>query len=111
MTEIADPPGPEDPDFDRTVERTPLRSALAAGTFGCMGGGGIGVAGAVLFACLLMASLDVRAAALVSIVAVLAGGAVVFRRFRREDPPVAVGLLIGLTLMGLLARMCVGEFA
>ena len=109
MTETTDPPVPEDPDFGRNVERARTRSPLTAGTFGCMAGGGIGVAGAVLFAALLLTGADVRGAGLVAILAALAGGALAFRRFQREDPPVAVGLLIGLAIIGLLAGMCAGQ--
>jgi hypothetical protein len=39
--------------------------------------------------------------AVVTFVAILA-----FRRIRRSDPNVAVGMLIGLALMGLLAGLC-----
>jgi len=110
MTETPVPPGPDGPDFTGTTGRAPARSAVTAGTFGCMAGAGIGVAGAILFAGLLMAGLDPRPAALVSVPAALAGGVALFRRFRRDDPPVAVGLLIGLALMGLLVGMCTGQF-
>jgi len=109
MTETTDPPGPEDPDFTTTLERVRSRSSLTAGTFGCMAGGGIGVAGAVLFVALLLTGVPVEGAALVSIVAALAAGAAVFRRLHREDPPVAVGLLIGLAIIGLLAGMCTAQ--
>ena len=115
MTETTDPPGPDEPDYTPALERVPYigrvrsRSNLTAGTFGCMAGGGIGVLGAILFAALLLAGSNVTGAALLSIAAALAGGALVFRRFQRDDPPVAVGLLIGLALIGLLAGMCAGQ--
>lgn len=71
-----------------------------------MAGGGIGGAGAILFTVLLLEGSNAQGAALLSVAAALAGGALVFRRFQREDPPVAVGLLIGLAVIGLLAGMC-----
>jgi uncharacterized membrane protein YfcA len=109
MTDTTDPPGNEDPDFTPAVARVRSRSDLTAGTFGCMAGGGIGVAGAVLFAALLLAGSNATGAALLSVAAALAGGVLVFRRFQREDPPVAVGLLIGLAIVGLLAGMCTAQ--
>jgi len=86
------------------------RSALAAGSYGCMFGGGVAGAAGVIWFFIAMQTGSPRTAALLMAGALIVFGIVMFRRYHREHMPVAVGVIIGIAIGALLAGMCAGQF-
>jgi uncharacterized membrane protein YhaH (DUF805 family) len=83
------------------------RQPWRGGSVGCLGGGFAGVVAVLLWLVLVQAmNFGSIPAAVVVILSVIVAAAFAFRRLHRTDPPVAVGMLIGLAIIGLLAGMC-----